>query len=162
MSSAIVRGLLWTAAASSGLLGGVYFAFSSFVMASLARAPGTAGVEAMQSMNVVILRTPFMTVFFASTALAALLLVLAILGQGGSRIWAVSACLLYLIGMFGVTAFGNVPMNDTLTGMSPSVAVSGGYWRTFLSDWTLLNHLRMVASLAASGLFAIAAHTLRR
>ncbi len=38
----------------SALVGGVFFAFSSFVMKALARVPSPEGIAAMQSINVVI------------------------------------------------------------------------------------------------------------
>ena len=39
----------------SAVIGGVFFAFSSFVMKALSRAPSNEGIAAMQSINVVVL-----------------------------------------------------------------------------------------------------------
>jgi uncharacterized membrane protein len=38
-----------------GLIGGVFFAFPSFVMNALARLPAAQGIAAMQSINVVVI-----------------------------------------------------------------------------------------------------------
>lgn len=43
-----------TAALGCGLIAGVFFAFSTFVMKGLARIPTEAGVAAMQSINVTV------------------------------------------------------------------------------------------------------------
>ncbi len=39
MSSALAEGLLWSAMISSGLMAGIYFAFSGFIMRSFASLP---------------------------------------------------------------------------------------------------------------------------
>lgn len=39
----------------AGLIGGVFFAFSSFVMKALAELPAAHGIDAMQRINVVVL-----------------------------------------------------------------------------------------------------------
>lgn len=51
---AIVAALLGAA-----LIGGVFFAFSSFIMKALARLPSAEGVAAMQSINAVVLNRSF-------------------------------------------------------------------------------------------------------
>jgi uncharacterized membrane protein len=43
MRQLLTTGLLWFSAIGCGLLGGVYFAFSAFVMTSLARIARSAG-----------------------------------------------------------------------------------------------------------------------
>src|SRR5690349_12718288 len=54
-------------AAGSGLIGGVFFAFSTFVMKALARLPAAQGIAAMQSINVVVLNPTFLSVFMGTT-----------------------------------------------------------------------------------------------
>ena len=51
-----------------GLIGGVLFAFSSFVMNALARLPAAQGIAAMQSINVVVINPLFMTAFLGTAA----------------------------------------------------------------------------------------------
>jgi uncharacterized membrane protein len=48
MDGGLVRTLLVAGVASSGLVAGVFFAFSTFVMKGLARTPPPTGVAAMQ------------------------------------------------------------------------------------------------------------------
>jgi uncharacterized membrane protein len=47
--------LTFVAALGSGLVAGIFFAFSNFVMKALARVSPAQGIAAMQSINVVVL-----------------------------------------------------------------------------------------------------------
>ena len=136
----------------SGLMAGLFFAFSTAVMAALARLPAAQGAGAMNAINVVIVNPVFLTVFMGTAALALLLGVRAALGwsQPGSG-WLLSGGLLYLVGVFGVTVVFNVPLNDTL-------AASGdaGTWSRFLADWVPWNHVRTLASAGALLCYALA------
>jgi len=150
MSSGL-RALTLAAALGCGTLGGVLFAFSGFVMPALRRLPGVHGVVAMQSINVTAVRFPLMSVMFA-TAAACLALVVVVIrrwGEPGSGLMLAGA-LLFLVGGLLVTGGLNVPLNDRLAAFDPSVAVVDGSWADFLRRWTLANHLRTVACLAAS------------
>lgn len=59
-----------SAAAGCGIVGGVFFAFSTFVMQALAALPSASGIAAMQSINLVVLNRRFLGVFFGTGALA--------------------------------------------------------------------------------------------
>lgn len=65
-------------------MGGVFFAFSSFVMDGLARIPAPQGIAAMQSINVTAVRPAFMTGLFG-TAVACVPLTVAALRSWGDR-----------------------------------------------------------------------------
>ena len=56
------------AALGSGLIGGVFFAFSAFVMKALARLRPDQGIAAMQSINVTVLNRWFLAPFFGTAA----------------------------------------------------------------------------------------------
>ncbi|NJM75642.1 MAG: DUF1772 domain-containing protein [Acaryochloridaceae cyanobacterium RU_4_10] len=60
--------------------------------------------------------------------------------------------LLYLVGTFGVTMVCNVPLNDALAIANPDSTDGATLWAKYLADWTLWNHVRTVASLAAAAL----------
>ena len=53
----------------SALVGGIFFAFSSFVMKALAGVPSSKGMRAMQSINLVVINPSFLGVFFGKAAL---------------------------------------------------------------------------------------------
>lgn len=51
-------------AVGCGAAGGVFFAFSTFVMPALARLPSVQGVGAMNAINVAAINPPFMLLLF--------------------------------------------------------------------------------------------------
>jgi len=59
-------------ALGSGLMAGVFFAFSAFIMNALARLPAAQGIAAMQSINIVVLNFWFGSVFFGTALICAL------------------------------------------------------------------------------------------
>ena len=66
---ALVPLLTLLAALGSGLMAGLFFAFSSFVMAALAKLPPEQGISAMNSINVTILNATFGLAFFGTAVL---------------------------------------------------------------------------------------------
>lgn len=146
-----------TTAGGCALVGGVFFAFSSFVMNGLGRASGPAGLEAMQGINIAAVRPLFMTALFGTgVACAALAMRGALtLDQPGS-VLLIAGGTLYVVGTVGVTIAFNVPLNNRLAELDASAA-GVEVWRDYLRTWTNWNHVRAVAALAAAGLLAIAA-----
>ncbi len=53
-----------------GLMAGVFFAFSTFVMNALARLQPTQGIAAMQSINITVINPLFMAAFLGTAAAA--------------------------------------------------------------------------------------------
>ncbi|WP_259782561.1 anthrone oxygenase family protein [Aestuariispira ectoiniformans] len=146
------------AAVGSSLIAGVFFAFSSFVMAGLRNVPVAQGVAAMQAINVTVLRSTFLAVFMATAVLSALLIVVAVLRWGRPGcMYIVVGGLCYVIGSFLVTAVFNVPLNDKLALVGGDALEMAEVWGVYLRDWMLWNHVRTVFSLLAA-LFFILAH----
>ena len=140
----------------SALIGGIFFAFSSFVMKALARVPSPEGIAAMQSINVVVLNPSFLGAFVGTAAVSLLVVGLALKGWGTpSALWLIAGALLYLVGTFLVTALGNVPLNDRLAAVAATDAASIAVWEHYLDRWTLLNTVRTVAAMCAALLFSI-------
>ena len=140
------------------LVGGVFLAFSDFVMRSLALTSGAAGVQAMQSINREVFRWIFMVLFLG---LAPVSLVIA--GYGG---WVLSgqpgtlmliAGLTDFVGCFGVTVFFNVPMNEALASMDAQSDATHTYWtETYLPRWTFWNSVRTAACAVSAALLLFA------
>ena len=148
--------LIVVSALGSGLVGGIFFAFSNFVMKALARVPPAQGVAAMQSINVVVLNRWFFAVFFG-TAVCCLALAISSFArwQKPDAGYLLAGSLLYLIGSIIVTIACNVPLNDALAAVDPSSADAGRVWTDYLKKWTAWNHLRTGAALAAAALFIV-------
>lgn len=149
--------LPWLVCLGAGLVGGVFFAFSSFVMKALAALPPAAGVQAMQRINVVVLNPMFLGVFVGTAVLAGLCVVVGVVRWGGAgSALHVVAGLSYVIGSFGVTAAFNVPRNERLAPLAPDSAEAADYWPRYVREWLWWNHVRTVASLAAAACAAAA------
>lgn len=63
MKETLLFALRLVSALGSGLIAGVFFAFSTFVMTALARRPPAEGMAAMQAINVAVLNPLFLGVF---------------------------------------------------------------------------------------------------
>jgi uncharacterized membrane protein len=138
----------------SGLTAGIFFAFSTFVMAALARIPPEQGIAAMNSINVTVINPWFMTVFMGTPVICAILAVMAFLkwSEPGSAI-ILAASLIYIVGSFVVTMVFNVPLNDALAAVTPASGEGGALWTRYLSDWTFWNAVRTVLPLLAMVMF---------
>lgn len=130
------------------LVGGIFFAFSSFVMKALGRIPDPAGMRAMQSINIVVLNPLFLGLF-CGTALLSVILVVNGIATTTSP-WLIAGGLSYFLGTFLVTALGNVPLNNRLAAASPSDPAGHATWQSYLPRWTFLNHLRTTAAILAA------------
>ncbi len=156
MAQLLTTGLLWFSAIGCGLIAGVYFAFSTFIMTSFARIAPAAGVAAMNAINVDIVKSVFIPLFFGTTLAAGILAGLALFrwsGPGSTAVLAGGA--IYVIGMLGVTVAFNVPLNNALAAVDPSSAEGASLWAGYVRDWTFWNHVRLIASTAASVLFIV-------
>ena len=157
MRQILTSGLLWFSALGCGLLAGLYFAFSAFVMTALGRIDQAAGISAMNAINGDIVRSPFMPVFLGTTLSCAVLVVLGGLRwQEPGAIAMICGGVLYVLGMFIVTMVFNVPLNDQLAATDPASAAAAPVWARYLIDWTFWNHVRTVTSLAATAMFIVA------
>jgi uncharacterized membrane protein/ketosteroid isomerase-like protein len=144
-------------ALGSGLVAGIFFAFSNFVMKALERLPPAQGIAAMQSINVVVLNRWFFAVFFG-TALCCLALATIpfVRWHTPGAGYLLVGSLLYLVGTILVTIACNVPLNDALAAVDPMSVDAGRVWTNYLNNWTAWNHVRTIAALAAAASFTVA------
>ena len=139
------------------LIGGVFLAFSDFIMRSLSRTGSTGGVEAMQVINREVFRWVFMTLFLGMAAMSLVITGYAALALDGSAgILILLSGLVYLVGCFGVTILFNVPMNEALAGMDLSSEATRDYWTgTYLPRWTFWNTVRTFACALSAALLLV-------
>lgn len=154
----MIRVLTVVTALGCGLMAGVFFAFSSFVMAGLRRLPAAHGTAAMQSINVTVINPVFMAALMG-TAAACVVLAVSVPFRwdepGAGLLLAGSA--LYLVGAIGVTGAANIPRNNALDALDPNGADTPSRWAAYVAEWTAWNHVRTVACLAAAASLTIAA-----
>jgi uncharacterized membrane protein len=149
--------LTFVSAIGSAVVAGIFFAFSTFIMRALARLPPVQGVAAMQAINVDVLNRWFFAAFFGT---AACCLVLAIScffrWQKPGAVYLLIGGLLYLVGTILVTILFNVPLNDALAEVDPASAGAGPIWANYLKTWTVWNHVRTIAAVAAAASLTVA------
>jgi len=140
----------------SGIVAGVFYAFSSFIMKALSRVSSEEGIAAMQSINVVVINPSFLSVFMGTAVFSLALAGLSITGWGApSAPWFLAGALFFLAGTFLVTGLGNVPLNDQLAAVSASDSSAIALWEHYLQRWTLLNTVRTVFAIAATIFFTL-------
>lgn len=154
MIDAGVTALLWFDAIGCGLLAGLFFAFSAFIMAALRRAGPAVGIAAMNSINDTILRSLFMPLFWGTTLASLALSVIAFFDLSATAAKAMLAGgLVLLLGMFVCTVAIEVPLNNELTSADGESEASLGIWRRYLTQWTRWNHVRTIACAVSCALF---------
>ena len=90
------------AAVGCGLMGGVWFAFSGFVMSALGRLEPGEGIRAMQEINRRAPGPPLMLALFGTAAACAALAVRALTAWDAHESpWLLVAAALYLLGTVG-------------------------------------------------------------
>ncbi|MEM1109151.1 MAG: anthrone oxygenase family protein [Planctomycetota bacterium] len=152
----LLTSLVVVAAVGSGLVAGLFFTFSTFVMKALGQVAPNNGIEAMQAINLTVMNPVTMGAFMGTAGLSLASVGFAVLNwQTPGSAWLLAGGLLYLAS-FVITAAGNVPMNDALASMDASTGAAAEYWKHYLNRWTFLNHLRTVPAALAVAAYALA------
>ena len=156
MTGGVVYGLTLLSALGSGLIGGVFFAFSAFVMKALARLPAAQGIAAMQSIDVVVINPWFMAPFLGTAAGCIVVAAISITNWGSpASPYLLAGSLLYLLGTLLVTMVCNVPRNHVLAAVDAAAETSPIVWERYLAEWTVWNHVRTATAVAAAGALMI-------
>lgn len=144
------------AAIASGLLGGVLFAFSSFVMPALQRIPAPEGISAMQSINRQATTFAFGALIAVTVVLAAGVGVQAALDRDQPGAGWVGGGTISVLLALAVTGGCNIPRNDRLAGLDAASPEAARYWSTFLTEWVLANHVRTALCVVAAASYTMA------
>jgi uncharacterized membrane protein len=140
--------LLIVTATLTALIAGLFYAYSCSVVLGLGKLSDPEYLKSMQSINREILNP----VFFMSFMGTVFLLPISTFfyrGQHPVFLLLLLATLAYLLGVFAVTMFGNVPLNDQLDkfDMANSTVQKIKEMRdTFENRWNFLNNIRTVFS----------------
>ena len=143
---------------ASALVAGVFQSFSDFVMAGLSRAAPAGGIDAMQQLNRTVFRSVFIATFLGLAPVSIGFAVYAWWSLDGlAQVLVIAAALIYVPSVFGVTAAGNVPMNERLDKLPATSDPAADYWPTYVRDWTRWNTLRTFGSIATAVAYLLAA-----
>lgn len=133
-----------------GLMAGLFNAYSCSVNPGLARLTDMEYLRAMQSINRAILNPWFFSCFFG--ALIAPGISAALLYDKGNPIafWMmILAFAIYAIGVFGITGFGNVPLNEALDKVDLTSLTNAALEKQrlqFEGPWNRFHLIRTIAS----------------
>jgi uncharacterized membrane protein len=142
---------LIVATLGSGMMAGLYYSFSSFIMQALSEISRPSGISAMQSINRVIVKPSFLLIFWG-TGLACALAA----GFGWQRLdtsalaWIVAGGGVYVTGNLAVTIAFNIPLNNKLEAVDPESERGSRVWVTYLADWVRWNHVRAIATIVST------------
>src|SRR5688500_13358466 len=114
--------VLIVTATTTGLIAGLFYAYSCSVNLGLGRLPDGAYLAAMQSINKAILNPVFFATFIGTFLLLPVCTYLHYKPSSTKFIILLIATTLYVAGVFGVTMFGNVPLNGSLARIDFGVA----------------------------------------
>jgi uncharacterized membrane protein len=143
-------------ALGAGVIAGVFFTFSNFVLPALAKLPPDQGTAAMQSINIDAINRWFMGLLFGTAAAAFVLAVISLRDIGDPRaLLRLAGCAAYVVGVVVVTAACNVPRNNALAALDPAAATTAA-WSRYVSEWLLWNHVRMGTSFGSALVLTIA------
>lgn len=157
MNDKLLIGLNLFAAIAGGVMTGLFFTFSVFMMTALDRLPSEQSVAAMQSINKAIV-TPLFILVFLGTAIASIALIgisLFTLDEPG-RVYMLVGSGLYLIGVMVITIGYHIPRNDAIDAIDPNSAEAASHWARYMAEWVPWNHVRGLASLGATASFILA------
>lgn len=142
---------------TTALIAGLFYGYSCSVNIGLGRLPDREYLAAMQSINIAILNPVFFLSFMGTLIL---LPASCYLNYGRPTFMVlVLAMLVYLIGVFGVTVFGNVPLNEALAKFdmtAASVSEIANQRTRFEEPWNKLHTFRTLATLISLVLVIVA------
>ena len=141
------------AVTGAGVVTGLLFAFSNFVMRALSNLPNEYGMLAMQRVNETIINPIFLAFFFGTPVFCILIAIKAVqhLDVSGSLFLLIGA-FAYLIGPFGITMLFNVPLNNKLAKAETSLADEA--WPEYQNRWQMWNHIRTYIGVASIAMLA--------
>ena len=144
----LIEFIIVVSISGTGLVTGLLFAFSNFVMRALAELPSDKGMFAMQRINEMIINPVFLLLFLGTPVLCSVIAVYSVLkmSQPGSLLLLVGS-LAYLIGPVVITVRFNVPLNNLLA--HADVSDCDEIWPMYQLKWQRWNHVRTYIGVAS-------------
>ncbi|MDS1272459.1 DUF1772 domain-containing protein [Lipingzhangella sp. LS1_29] len=141
---------LFVSTVTTGLIAGLFYAYSCSVMIALRRVEDRVFVEVMNRINVAILNVWFVSCFVGGLVATAAVVALQAAGAQRPLLPVVSALVLY-IAMIMITRGRNIPLNNELaaTQASDPPAELARARQRFEGPWVRWNLVRTLLSIAA-------------
>lgn len=142
-------GILFTTVLLNALSAGFFFAWSVSVVLATKKVADYTYLESMQNINRAILNPAFFILFFGS--LITLIVATCVQFNNKPVFWLVLvAAIIYLAGTFGITALGNVPLNNELDALNIKQLnlIELKNFRTYYeSNWNHYHNIRTVSGM---------------
>ncbi len=138
------------AALLAGLIAGLLYGYDCSVIGGLGNLSDKEYLSAFQSINRVILNPYFFMSFMGSLIVLPVACWLSWRSGSHSFYWLLAAALVYTIGVFGITIFGNVPLNNLLDRFDiagSSAEALRTMRQQFERNWNALHHIRTYAAM---------------
>ncbi|MEM8901642.1 MAG: anthrone oxygenase family protein [Bacteroidota bacterium] len=139
---------LFFAVVLTGLSAGLFYAWMVSVIPGTRKLADLTYLESMQSINREILNLSFFLIFFGSPIALAISTFQHV--NTGLSFWLIlAATAIYLVGTFGVTVFGNVPLNDSLEALdlaTQNETKLAEFRKMYERKWNRLHTIRTVFS----------------
>jgi uncharacterized membrane protein len=153
-------GLLILTIFLTGLSSGLFYSWAISVIPGTKRVTDLVYLEAMQSINKAIINPWFLVIFLGPIILITLAAVTHY-KYGHEEVFGLIlvAGLFYIIGTFGVTVFGNIPMNEALETVQINELSTEGLKDTrqaYEGRWNKLHYIRTISSVISFGLLLFA------
>jgi uncharacterized membrane protein len=140
----------------TGLLAGLFYGYDCSVAKGLGNLQDELYLQSFQSINKAILNPYFFISFMGSLILLPVASWFSYNNCNTATFYLLlSASLIYVIGVFGVTIFGNVPLNEQLANFSISNSTESeisAMRKVFEKPWNTYHTIRTIASIVAFGL----------
>ena len=160
MNMTVTNIILVLTATTTALIAGLFYSYSCSVVLGLGRLPDAEYIGAMQSINRAVLNPVFFSSFFGTLVLLPLSTYLSYPHPLPVQFWLLlTATIIYLAGVFGVTVAGNIPLNNALDNfdlLNASKEVIAAQRTIFERPWNNLNIIRTIASMLSIVLVIIA------
>lgn len=145
----------------TGLMSGLWYGWTVSVIPGTKRVADANYVDTMQHINRAIINPAFLVLFLGIPVIIGIAAVLQFRSGDTRRGWLlVGATVTYVVGVLGVTAGGNVPLNDALDAFDLSGSndqAIGARRHSYETPWNRWHYVRTAANVAAFALTATAA-----
>lgn len=143
--------ILILTAIGTALMAGLFYSYSCSVVIGLRLLPDTEYISAMQAINKAIQNPIFLTCFIGTPLLLPLSTYLNYSQPVPLKFWLLlTGTVVYLAGVLVITAFGNIPLNNTLekfnllNASKESISLQR---INFETSWNMLNIIRTISSI---------------
>jgi uncharacterized membrane protein len=137
----------------TGLAAGLFYGYDCSVIKGLGNLPDKEYLSAFQSINKAILN-PYFFISFMGSLIVLVIATWLSYKQAPPMVFylLLAATILYAAGVFGVTMFGNVPLNNSVEQFDIANASADAIRAMrlrFENSWNMLHHIRTYAAILA-------------